>query len=248
MTQRRPRTSTLAKQAAAPSPAQKPEAAVSKDSLTITDNRTGTSYELPIEDGTIRATDLRQIKVATDDFGLMTYDPAFMNTASCRSADHLHRRRQGHPPVPRLPDRAARGEEQLPRGRLPARARRAADQGAARRLGARDHATTPSCTRTCKRVHGGLPLRRPPDGDAAVERRPLLSTFYPEAKDIRDAESDHLQIVRLIAKMPTLGRLRLPPHHGQAVRLPEQRALLLGELPRDALHDGGRSTGRTRAS
>ena len=56
------------------------------ETLTITDNRTGTSYELPIADGTIRATDLRQIKVNEDDFGLMTYDPAFMNTASCRSA------------------------------------------------------------------------------------------------------------------------------------------------------------------
>ena len=56
------------------------------DTLTITDNRTGISYELPIADGTIRATELRQIKVDEDDFGLMTYDPAFMNTASCRSA------------------------------------------------------------------------------------------------------------------------------------------------------------------
>src|SRR5215470_10411112 len=56
------------------------------DTLTITDNRTGKTYELPIQDGTIRAMDLRQIKSGADDFGLMTYDPAFMNTASCRSA------------------------------------------------------------------------------------------------------------------------------------------------------------------
>jgi citrate synthase len=55
------------------------------DTLTITDNRTGKQYELPIQDGTIRAMDLRKIKVADDDFGMMTYDPAFMNTASCRS-------------------------------------------------------------------------------------------------------------------------------------------------------------------
>ena len=60
--------------------------ATSSDTLTITDNRTGRTYEVPIEDGTIRAMDLRQIKVDDDDFGLMTYDPAFMNTASCRSA------------------------------------------------------------------------------------------------------------------------------------------------------------------
>src|SRR5664279_5437554 len=56
------------------------------DTLSITDNRTGKKYELPIQDGTIRAMDLRQIKAKEGDFGLMTYDPAFMNTANCRSA------------------------------------------------------------------------------------------------------------------------------------------------------------------
>src|SRR5687767_6980251 len=55
------------------------------DTLTITDNRTGKQYEVPVTDGAIRATDLRQLKVAEDDAGLATYDPAFMNTASCRS-------------------------------------------------------------------------------------------------------------------------------------------------------------------
>src|SRR5271168_4998435 len=57
-----------------------------QDSLTITDNRTGKNYTVPVENGAIRAMDLRQIKTGPDDFGLMTYDPAFMNTASCRSA------------------------------------------------------------------------------------------------------------------------------------------------------------------
>ena len=57
-----------------------------QDTLTITDNRTGQTYTLPVEDGTIRAMDLRKIKTGPDDFGLMTYDPAFMNTASCKSA------------------------------------------------------------------------------------------------------------------------------------------------------------------
>src|SRR3954468_7079378 len=56
------------------------------DTLTVTDNRTGKTYELEITDGTIRGMDLRQIKVSEDDFGLMSYDPAFTNTASCRSA------------------------------------------------------------------------------------------------------------------------------------------------------------------
>src|SRR5580765_2111127 len=58
---------------------------MSTNTLTITDNRTGKQYEVPIENETIKALDLRKIKVNTDDFGLMTYDPAFMNTASCKS-------------------------------------------------------------------------------------------------------------------------------------------------------------------
>src|SRR5262249_59325127 len=56
-----------------------------KESLTIVDNRTGKSYEVPIQDGSIRAMDLRQIRLNDDDFGLLSYDPAFMNTAACRS-------------------------------------------------------------------------------------------------------------------------------------------------------------------
>ena len=56
-----------------------------KDTLSITDNRTGKTYEVPVEHDTIRAMDLRQIKVKADDFGLMTYDPAYVNTASCKS-------------------------------------------------------------------------------------------------------------------------------------------------------------------
>src|SRR4051812_22486713 len=60
--------------------------AVPKDSLTVVDNRTGKTYEVPIQDGTVRAADFRQIKLSDDDFGLMSYDPAFMNTAACRSA------------------------------------------------------------------------------------------------------------------------------------------------------------------
>src|SRR5262245_1973977 len=62
------------------------DAKAGSETLSVTDNRTGTSYELPIEDGTVRAMDLRQIKVDDGDFGLMAYDPAYTNTASCRSA------------------------------------------------------------------------------------------------------------------------------------------------------------------
>ena len=60
------------------------------DALEIRDSRTGTSYTVPIVDGAIRANDLKQIKVDADDFGVMSYDPAFLNTASCRSADRDH--------------------------------------------------------------------------------------------------------------------------------------------------------------
>ena len=59
---------------------------MAENTLTITDNRTNKTYTVPVENGTIRAMDLRQIKTGSDDFGLMTYDPAFMNTASCKSA------------------------------------------------------------------------------------------------------------------------------------------------------------------
>ena len=61
-------------------------AGTGQQTLTVTDNRTGVTYEVPITDGTVRAMDFRQMKVAEDDFGLMTYDPAFMNTAACRSS------------------------------------------------------------------------------------------------------------------------------------------------------------------
>ena len=71
---------------AAPQADTSADGASGDDTLSVTDNRTGQSYELEITDGTIRTMDLRQIKVADDDFGLMGYDPAFTNTASCRSA------------------------------------------------------------------------------------------------------------------------------------------------------------------
>ena len=78
------------------------------DTLTITDNRTGKQYEIPIKDGAIRATDLRQIKTGADDTGLMHLRPGVHEHRGVPQPHHLHRRRQGHPRIPRLPDRAAR--------------------------------------------------------------------------------------------------------------------------------------------
>ncbi len=117
-------------------------------SLTVTDNRTGQTYEVPITDGTIRAMDFRQIKVDEDDFGLMTYDPAFTNTASCRSAityidgDKGILEYRGYP-IEQLAEKL-----DLPRGRLPPRPRRAAHQAAARLVGRTRSRSTRSCTRT----------------------------------------------------------------------------------------------------
>ena len=91
---------------------------MSEQSLTISDDRTGKSYKLPIDNGTVRAMDLRQIKTDSDDFGLMTYDPALMNTASTKSAITFIDGDKGILEY-RLPDRAARGEMQLFGSRLP---------------------------------------------------------------------------------------------------------------------------------
>jgi citrate synthase len=74
---------------------------MAKDTLSITDNRTGKTYELKVEDGCIRTMDLRQIKTGPNDFGLMGYDPAFLNTANWKQ-DHLHRWGERDPRVSRL--------------------------------------------------------------------------------------------------------------------------------------------------
>ena len=173
------------------------------ETLTVTDNRTGESYELPIAEGTIRATDLRQIKVDEADFGLMTYDPAFMNTASCRSAityldgDLGILRYRGYP-IEQLAAKSSFLEVAylLVHGELP-------DTG---QLDSWTHDITHHTFvhENVKRFMQGFRYDAHPMGmlQSSVG---MLSTFYPEAKDIGDEASNHLQIVRLIAKMPTLG-------------------------------------------
>jgi citrate synthase len=171
--------------------------------LTVIDNRTGASYELPIAEGTIRATDLRQIKVDEDDFGLMTYDPAFMNTASCRSAitfldgDAGILRYRGYP-IEQLAERSTFLEVAylLVYGELPTQAQ----------LDSWVHDITHHTFvhENVRHLMEGFRYDAHPMGvlQASVGG---LSTFYPEAKDIFDEENRYLQIVRLIAKMPTLG-------------------------------------------
>jgi citrate synthase len=173
------------------------------ETLTIVDNRTGRSYELPITDDTIRATDLRQIKVNDSDFGMMTYDPAFMNTASCRSAvtyldgDAGVLRYRGYP-IEQLAEKSSFLEVAylLVHGELPSQAQ----------LDTWVHDITHHTFvhENVRTFMQGFRYDAHPMGmlESSVG---MLSTLYPESKDIADPEVNDLQIIRLIAKMPTLG-------------------------------------------
>ncbi len=194
--------------------------ATANDTLTITDNRTGKTYEVPVEDGTIRATALRDIKVNESDFGVMSYDPAFMNTASCRSAITYLDGEAGDPGVPRLSDRAARRALHVPRGRLSPRTRGAAEREAARRVDERDHDRTRSCTRTSRASSRASATTRTRWG-CCSRSVGALSTFYPDANQIKDPEIRYLQIVRLIAKMPTLAAFAYRHNMGQPYVYPD---------------------------
>ena len=206
-----------------------------RETLTVTDNRTGENYEIEIKDGTVRAMDLRQIKVDEDDFGLMTYDPAFTNTASCRSSITYIDGDAGHPRVPRLSDRAAGGALDVPRGRLPARQRRAADPGRARRVDARDHHPHVRA-RERQGLHAGLPPRRAPDGDAArLGRRAVdvLPRRQPDPGPRQPASPDD----PADRQDADARGVRLPPHAGHALRLSGQRPALRRQLPEHDVQD-----------
>ena len=149
--------------------------------------------------------------------------------------DHLHRRRQGHPRVPRLSDRAAGREVQLPRGRLPADPRRAADPGPARGVGSPDHDPHVRA-RERQGVHAGLPLRRAPDGDAAgVGRRAvdLLSGGGGDQGSGRPLHPGH----PAAGQDADAGGVLLSPQPRHALRLSGQRPQLRGQLPVDDLQD-----------
>ncbi len=172
------------------------------ETLTITDNRTGKSYEVPITDETIRAIDLRQIKVNPDDFGMMTYDPAYTNTASCRSAityidgDKGILQHRGYP-IEALCEHSSYLEVAylLVFGELP---------------------TTPQLERwvwdvthhtfvheDIKAMLEGFRYDAHPMG-MLVSAVGAMSTFYPDAKMIEDPEERYMAAIRMIAKMPTL--------------------------------------------
>ena len=149
--------------------------------------------------------------------------------------DHLHRRRQGDPRVPRLPDRAAGREVELPRGRLPARPRRAADAAAARRVDAPDHDPHVRA-REHQGVHAGLPLRRAPDGDAARLGRRAVDVLSRGERD--QGRGDPLHADHPADREDAdAGGVLLPPQPGHAVRLSGQRPQLPRQLPLDDLQD-----------
>ncbi|HEX5473738.1 MAG TPA: citrate synthase [Vicinamibacterales bacterium] len=170
------------------------------DTLTVTDNRTGTQYEIPIHDGTIRATDLRQIKVTPDEFGMMTYDPAFMNTAACRSAITYIDGEKGillyrGYPIEQLAERSDFLETAylILFGELPSSAQY---EEWRRRITLH----TMLHTNVAKLMEGFRHDAHPMG--MFISTVAALSTLYPDAKDIFSEESRRLQTVRLIAKVP----------------------------------------------
>ena len=170
--------------------------------LQVTDSRTGRSYELPITDGAIRAVDLRQIKVADDDFGLLSYDPAFLNTASCRSAvtfidgEKGILRYRGYP-IEELAGRVSFLDVAflLLQGELPGK-----EESTSWASGITNHTYVHE---NVKKFIDGFHYDAHPMG-ILVSTLAALSTFYPEAKAVSDQAAQQEQVIRLIAKMPTL--------------------------------------------
>jgi citrate synthase len=172
------------------------------DSLDIRDNRTGKSYAVPVADGAIRAMDLRPIRVDEDDFGLLSYDPAFMNTASCRSAityidgDRGILRYRGYP-IEQLAEGASFLEVAylLRHGELPTQAEYDG--------WVHDITYHTYVHENIKRFLEGFRYDSHPMSMLASSVA-ALSAFYPEAKDIFDPNQRYISIIRLLAKMPTI--------------------------------------------
>ncbi len=191
----------------------------STDSLTIVDNRTGKQYEVPIEDGAIRATELRKIKTHEDDFGLLSYDPAYMATASCRSAitfidgDRGILEYRGYP-IEQLAEKSSFLEVAflLVHGHLPTQPE----------LDQWTHEITihTFVHENVKEFMQGFRYDAHPMG-MLLASVGALSTFYPEANAIKDEEVRYLQVIRLIAKMPTLAAFSFRHNQGKPYVYPD---------------------------
>jgi citrate synthase len=187
--------------------------------LSVTDDRTGKTYRIPIQDGSIRAVDLRQIKTSDDDFGLLSYDPSFMNTASCRSSvTYLDGeggilRYRGYP-IEELAEHASFLEVAylLVDGELPDKAQ----------VEDWTHLITHHTFihENIKQFIDGFHHDAHPMG-ILVGTVGALSTFYPDAKRIFDEDSRHIQMIRLIAKMPTLAAFAYRHAVGQYYAYPD---------------------------
>jgi citrate synthase len=173
------------------------------DSLTVRDNRTGVEYDVPIIDGTIRAADIGKIKAADDAPGLAVYDPGFVNTASCRSSityidgDKGILEYRGYP-IEQLAESSSFLEVAylLVHGELPTK----------EQFETWVHEITYH-TFVHENIKGfmqGFRYDAHPMG-MLMASVGAMSTFYPDARNIAEAENRHLQVVRMIAKMPTLG-------------------------------------------
>jgi citrate synthase len=200
-------------------PADDGGVATSGGSLSVTDNRTGKQYEIPIEDGTIRATELRKIKTDEDDFGLMTYDPAFMATASCRSAITFIDGERGileyrGYPIEQLAEKSSYLEVAylLLHGELPT----------SKQLTEWDHQITihTFVHENVKEFMQGFRYDAHPMG-MLLASVSALSTFYPEAAAIKDPEARYIQIIRLLAKMPTLAAFAYRHNRGMPYVYPD---------------------------
>ena len=173
------------------------------DTLTVTDNRTGRQYELPIKNGAIRAMDLKQIKTGPEDFGLVTYDPAFMNTASCRSTitfidgDKGILEYRGYP-IEQLAEHSTYLETAylILFGELP--------NDAQLKDWTHQILMHTMLHENVKSFMEGFRYDAHPMG-MLLASVGALSTFYPESREISDEHVRSMQVIRMIAKMPTLG-------------------------------------------
>jgi citrate synthase len=189
------------------------------DTLTITDNRTGKTYDLPIQDGTIRAMDLRQIKVVFDEFGMMTYDPAFVNTAACRSritfidGDKGVLLYRGYP-IEQLAEHSDFLETAylILFGELPTAAQY--------NDWTRDITLHTMLHTNISKLMEGFQYDAHPMG-MFISTVGALSTFYPDAKEIFSAGSRRLQTIRLIAKVATIAAYAYRHSIGRPYNLPD---------------------------
>ena len=192
---------------------------MTEQSLTVRDNRTGKDFDLAITDGTIRAADLKQISASDGDGGLATYDPGFVNTASCRSSvtfidgDKGILEYRGYP-IEQLAEQSNYLEVAylLVNGKLPNKAEYEA--------WAHDVTYHTFVHENLKTFMQGFRYDAHPMG-MLLASVGALSTFYPESRNIFDEESRALQIRRLIAKMPTLGAFAFRHAQGKPYVYPD---------------------------